>query len=328
MDVIAMHQAGFNMAAASLGTAFTGGQANLLRRYAKEVILAYDSDGAGVNAAMRAISILKETGIPAKVLNMEPYKDPDEFIKALGKEEFEKRIENAENSFFYELRIISRDYDLKDPEGKTRFYREIARKLCEFSEEVERENYIEAVCEKYNIGFDSLRKLVLGYAAANGDVPVRAEKPKSGINSKTTHEDNVKKPQQLFLTWIIEEPSLYPRIKKYVTPEDFTLDIYKRAAKRLFEEIDKGSTDPAGIISMFTEEEEQTEVAKLFNTHLTDIGSGREKEKAFKEIFIKLKKNSYEYLSEHSGSDADALTRAVEGKRLLEELNKLRIDFE
>lgn len=99
MDVIAMHQAGFTQAAASLGTAFTIGQANLIKRYVKEVLLAYDSDGAGTNAALRAIGILKEAGLSGKVINMEPYKDPDEFVKNLGAEEFVKRIEGAENSF-------------------------------------------------------------------------------------------------------------------------------------------------------------------------------------------------------------------------------------
>ena len=158
MDVIAMHQAGFGQAVASLGTSFTAGQANLLRRFTGEVILAYDSDGAGVNAALRAIGILGESGLTGKVLNLEPYKDPDEFMKKEGAEAFRERIAQAENSFFFELRMLQRDYDLKDPESKTRFHREIARKLCGFSEEVERENYIEAVAQKYHIGFENLRR--------------------------------------------------------------------------------------------------------------------------------------------------------------------------
>ena len=93
MDVIALHQAGFDNAVASLGTSLTSGHASLLKRYTKEVYLTYDSDGAGVKAALRAIPILKEVGITAKVINMKPYKDPDEFIKALGPEEYQKRIE-------------------------------------------------------------------------------------------------------------------------------------------------------------------------------------------------------------------------------------------
>ena len=148
---IAMHQAGFDQAVASLGTAFTIGQASLLKRYAKEVLLSYDSDGAGVKAALRAIGILKEAGLTGKVINLEPYKDPDEFMKNLGKEAFQERIDHAENSFLFEIRMLEKEFNLSDPEDKTKFHREIARKLCEFSEEVERENYIEAVAEKYHI---------------------------------------------------------------------------------------------------------------------------------------------------------------------------------
>lgn len=181
MDVIALHQAGFDNAVASLGTALTSGHANLLKRYTKEVYLTYDSDGAGVKAALRAIPILKEVGIVTKVINMRPYKDPDEFIKALGAEEYQKRIDEAENSFLFEIRIMQENYDMNDPESKTAFYNEIAQKLLGFSEELERNNYIEAVAEKYQIGFDNLRKLVNNLAVKGGIV--REHTPlKSGIN--------------------------------------------------------------------------------------------------------------------------------------------------
>ena len=92
MDVIALHQAGFTNAVASLGTALTVGHASLLKRYVNEVYLTYDSDEAGTRAALRAIPILKDAGITAKVIRMDPYKDPDEFIKNLGAEAFENGI--------------------------------------------------------------------------------------------------------------------------------------------------------------------------------------------------------------------------------------------
>lgn len=120
MDVIALHQAGFTNAVASLGTAFTGQQANIIRRYTENVFLTYDSDEAGVKAALRAIPLLRQVGINAKIIHMEPYKDPDEFIKALGTEEFQKRIDEAENSFFFEIDIIKRSFDMNDPEQKTK----------------------------------------------------------------------------------------------------------------------------------------------------------------------------------------------------------------
>ena len=110
MDVIALHQAGFVNAVASLGTAFTGLQANLLKRYTDEVYIVYDSDGAGEKATLRAIPILKAAGLSTKVVNMEPYKDPDDFIKALGTEEFQKRIDHASNSFYYEIDVLEKNY--------------------------------------------------------------------------------------------------------------------------------------------------------------------------------------------------------------------------
>ena len=131
MDVISMHQAGFTNAVASLGTAFTPGHANLLRRYTEQAVLTYDSDGAGVKAALRAIPILKEAGISAKVLNLKPYKDPDEFIKALGREAFEERIGQAKNSFLFETDVLYGQYDMGDPEQKTAFHNALAGKLSD-----------------------------------------------------------------------------------------------------------------------------------------------------------------------------------------------------
>ena len=108
-----------------------------LKRYTGEVILTYDSDEAGTRAALRAIPILKDAGITAKVLHMDPYKDPDEFIKALGPEAFQERIDQAENSFLFELMALEKEYDLKDPESKTAFFNRTAAKLVEFEEELE-----------------------------------------------------------------------------------------------------------------------------------------------------------------------------------------------
>ena len=327
MDVISMHQAGFTQAVASLGTAFTAGQANILRRYAKEVILAYDSDGAGVHAALRAIGILKEVELTGKVLNLTPHKDPDEFIKAEGVEAFQERLDHAENSFFFELRILQQNYDLQDPESKTQFYREIARKLCDFTEEVERENYIQAVADKYHIGFDNLRKLVLSYASKTGMVQP-AVRAKSGIQPKNSPEENRKKPQRLFLTWLVEEPGVYSKIKKYISLEDFTEDLYKKVAERLFEDLEKGEINPAAIISLFTDEEEQGEVAAVFNTRLQEITTKQDKEKAFHDIVMALKRNSYDYFSAQLGFDVQALNKVIEGKKALEELSKTHISLD
>ena len=327
MDVIAMHQAGLNQAVASLGTAFTLGQAGLLKRYTKEVLLSYDSDGAGVKAALRAIGILKEAGLTGRVINLEPYKDPDEFIKNLGAEAFQERIDNAENSFLFEIRMLQREYDLNDPEKKTEFHRAVAKKLCEFPEEVERENYLEAVAEKYHIGFESLRKLVASTAASTG-LARPVERPKSGIQKKTTPEDNVKKTQRLLLTWLAEEPQIYPKIAAFLSAEDFTEELYRKVADRLFENLSRGEVNAAAIISMFPEEEEQREAAAIFNTSLVEPETKKEKEKALHDILVSVKRISYEYNSGRLGSDVEALNRVIAGKKALEELSKTHISLD
>lgn len=327
MDVIAMHQAGFTQAVASLGTAFTAGQANLLRRYTDNVLLAYDSDGAGTKAALRAIGILREVGLTGKVISMVPHKDPDEFIKNLGREAFQERIDHAENSFMFEIRILERDFDLKDPEGKTRFYREIAKKLCSFEVEVERENYLEAVAEQYHIGFEQLRKLVHSYAAQTG-LAKPVERPKSGIAKKNTPEENSRRVQRMLLTWITDMPQVLPRITRYISPSDFTEELYRRVAERLFADIEKGSYNPGSIISLFEDEEEQREAAALFNTKVEALETKQEKERAFHDIVYAVKKNSYEYYTGKLGSDVGALNQVIQGKKALEELGKAHISLD
>ena len=327
MDVIAMHQAGYTQAVASLGTAFTAGQAALLKRYADEVLLAYDSDGAGTNAALRAIGILKEAGLRGRVIDMHPYKDPDEFVKNMGTEAFQERIDQAQNSFFFELKILERDYHLEDPESKTAFHREIAKKLCSFEEEVERENYIESVAKRYHIGYENLRKLVSSYAARTGLVkPV--ERPKSTVSSKPKPQDNIKRLQRLLLTWVVEEPVVDPRIKPYIRAEDFTEELYRQVADKLFAGLEQGSFNPASIISTFEEEEEQRAVAELFNTKLAELTTDQEREKAFHDIVYAVKKNSFEYYSARMGSDMEAISQVIQGKKELEELSKTHISLQ
>lgn len=328
MDVIALHQAGFDNAVASLGTALTSGHANLLKRYTKEVYLTYDSDGAGVKAALRAIPILKEVGIITKIINMQPYKDPDEFIKAMGAEEYQKRIDNAENSFMFEIRIMQKDYDMKDPESKTAFYNEIAKKLLAFSEELERNNYIEAVAQKYNISFDDLRKLV-NNLAMKGGVVNKPTQLKSGIHENKKKEDGMKQSQKLLLTWLIEDTRLFRTVSNLITPEDFTEELYHKVAATLFEQFaNEGAVNPAKIISMFEDEEEQKEVAGLFNARIHEVETQNEMEKALKETIIRVKQNSINYREAHANpSDINAMMQFIKERKDLQQLEKLHISI-
>lgn len=323
MDVIALHQAGFSNAVASLGTSFTPGHANLLKRYTKEVYCTFDSDGAGIRAALRAIPILKEAGISAKIVRMAPYKDPDEFIKAEGADAYQKRIDEAQNSFLFEIEVLEQEYDLGDPEGKTAFYNAVAKKILEFEEELERENYIEAVAKKYQIGFENLRKLVIHQGTRAG-LTRETRSLKSGISEKKKKEDGMKQSQKLMLTWLIEEPELFAQISTYLSPKDFTEELYRRAAEMVFSQCQEGKLNPAGIISMFTEEEQQREIAALFNARLEKVDTPSEKEKALRETIIRLKENSIVYQSKHlEPTDMEGLQRLITDKKNVEKLRHM-----
>lgn len=328
MDVIALHQAGFTNAVASLGTALTSGHASLIKRYVNEVYLTYDSDEAGTKAALRAIPILKEAGITAKIIRMEPYKDPDDFIKNMGAEAFEERINKARNGFLFSLEILERDYDMNSPEGKTAFFNEVARRLNEFEEEIERNNYIEAVAEKYKVGFENLRKLV-GKVAIKTGLAKPATKPKQATGRENGKEDGNLQSQKILLTWLIENEYLFAQIKKYITPKDFTKELYQTVAELLYEQYEDGQLNPAKVMNHFTNEEEHREVASLFHTKIQKLDTKAEQEKALRETIIRVKTNSVDEASKQlDPTDIQGLQQLMEAKRSLQDLQKLHISID
>lgn len=300
MDVIALHQVGFTNAVAALGTAFTTFHANLIKRYTNEVLLTFDSDGAGTQAALRAIPMLKEAGLSIKVINMKPYKDPDEFIKALGAEEYRKRINEARNAFFFEIDVLQTEYDMSDPEQKTKFFHETARRLTGFGEELERNFYIDAVAKAYQIDVEQLRKLVnkLGSQIVVGINEPR-ETRSDTAKVRKGQEDGIVKSQKLMLTWLIEDNSFFDKIKSFLGPEDFTEGIYHEAAALVFEQYEKEhSVNPAKIISCFQNKEEQSEVAALFSAEIQGEMDEAGRQKALSDTVLRLKENSLDKQSQ------------------------------
>ena len=324
MDVIAMHQAGFTNAVASLGTAFTSQHAALLKRYTDQVVLTYDSDGAGVKAALRAIPILKSVGMSVRVLNMRPYKDPDEFIKNLGPEAFRQRIAEARNSFLFEIDTLRQQYSMEDPEQKTAFYNETARKLLEFPEALERDNYIQAVAREYFINYEDLKRLVNQMGSRYGTAlpgtqaaretgisgEIYGEKPKT-FQKKKDREEGIRQSERLLLTWLIEDPRLFDKIQGIIGPEDFVKPLYRRAAQMVFEGHENGEVSPAAILNHFIDDEgNYKEVAALFNASLNDSLSNEEQKKAFADTVMKVKKSSLDYQS-RTASDLNELQRII-----------------
>lgn len=310
MDVISMHQAGFDNATASLGTAFTIQQAMLLKRYTDKVYLAYDSDGAGVNAAQKAILILREVGISARVINMQPYKDPDEFMKNLGAEEFEKRIVQAESSLMFQVRIAAGNYNQQDPEGRTQFQQEVVKLVSVLKDPLERDNYIEAIANQYFIDKKKLTDSVNRY----GKYQMERKQYQEAVQEETPQdtrkrerlEERKQQPQRLLLTWLVNYPAqLFPQLREKITPEDFVDEPYHRLAEQLFEQYETtGAVNPALLINQYEDMEEQMRVASVLQTTLQIEPSPEDNSLIITEIVQKVKeesiKNQLAHLQDYS----------------------------
>ena len=307
MDVISMHQAGFDNAVASLGTAFTIGQAGIIKRYADEVYLAYDSDGAGTKATLKAIEIMREVGLVTRVIDMKPYKDPDEFIKNMGSDAFEERIKNATTGIVFEIDTIAAGYNLKDPEDKIKFTKETAKRLSGIEEVVARHSYIDAIAEKYFLDKDGLKSMVTKYGSA-------------GLASKTSYEEqtqrdtstlgkvkpseDINKPQRLLLTWLVNDTGLFKILEDIISEDDFMDSDYKVVAQTLFEQYrNSGEVNPAAIIDLFDDVEKQRLVAQILQTELPFDTTIDEKERAINDVVKKTKLARIDYELGQSAQD-------------------------
>jgi len=306
MDVIALHQAGFDCAVASLGTAFTPGQAMLIKRYTGEVILTYDSDGAGQKAALRAIPILKQAGLSVRVLNMRPYKDPDEFIVYMGAEAYQQRIDEAVNSFLYEVDALRQEYDLSNPEKKTAFHRAIAAKLTEFTDELERNNYLESVAARQDIPPALLRDMVHTFGGRVVARETEEADEKRRQRKRKEKDEGIREAQRLVLNWIATEPVSYEKIIQYITPEDFLDETFRQVAEAVFASLAAGEhVQPAGILNRFLDDEEKrNQVAAVFNTTLDPEITREEREKILAETVRRVKRH---YLDQAVRSETDPL---------------------
>ena len=312
MDVISMHQAGFNQAVASLGTALTPGHARLLKRYTDNVLITYDSDEAGVKAALRAIPLLKEAGLSTKVINMRPYKDPDEFIKAMGAEAFQERIDNAENSFMYEIGTMLKNYDRGDPESETAFEREVAVKLVTFKEKLERDNYLKAVCRQFMRPEDGMRQMVSRLGNQEGIISRNAGagtmQPNVERKPKKKREDGLRQAEKMLLTWLISDRDIFDKVAAYIKPEDFIDPLFSGVAEKVYEQYGTGNISPAAIIADYATTEEHTEVAAMFSADLDESLNNLEREKTLNDIVIRIKANSLNH----------ELNKTVDPKRMQE----------
>ena len=337
MDVIAMHQAGFENSTASLGTAFTDGQASIIKKYTTDVYLAYDSDAAGTNAAMKAISILRKYDMSQKVIDLRPHKDPDEFIKAEGREAFEDRIKNAMNGRLFEINYISGSYNMDDPEEKTKFMKAAGKLLAGIDDKVERTNYIEKVATQYYLDKEVLRGIVseIGLAGLGQrnladtiieDVPEvidnRARREARSSVQESQGKDNPYEEKEMYLLTILaNNEELIGKLDGVVNEEDFTEGITSEVAKLLYEQYrSTGRTDTATIISDFEDLESQEKVSRILTSDFDFDTTPSAMEKILNDLIIKVKTNNIDKKLK-SGSGTNRIQLAQEK----EKIKKLRI---
>ena len=340
MDVIALHQYGFTNAVASLGTAFNEKHAKLLKRYTKKVILTQDSDEAGIRAKLRALPILRAEGLSVKVLDMSPYKDPDEFLKALGPEAFEERIRKAKNSFLFEIDVLKKSYDLTDPEGKTDFYNAVAEKLAEFSEALERDNYTRTVARDHFIPYEELKRLVnqkglkrgLSSDRVSGSYgePERMRPPRK--REGKGRDTGLLRSERIVLTGLCEQPELFERISSQLVPEDFTDELYRDIAAEIYKRCGEGNFNPASLIDRYSQDEEtKKRVVEIINAKpfipekASDGADGVDEEAEEKDSMLKSVEDALRRIRLHSLEQR--MNAAVESgdalllQRLIEEKN-------
>ena len=329
MDVISMHQAGFTNAVASLGTALTSGHASLLKRYTQEVLLLYDSDEAGIRAALRGIPILRDAGVSSRVVNLKPYKDPDEFIKNMGAEAFEERLGQASDSFMFRVSIAESEFPMDEPQGQNRFFERCAELLLELKDELERNLYIEAIVKKYRgqygVSVEDLRKRVNTLALKGTPAENRTQPKTSGGQNKKKKESASDQAQKLMLTWLVTYPGIFDKVAQYLNAEDFIVPLYKEVAQMLFRQREEeGQVNPAKLLNSFTDSEEQREVASLFNATI-HLETQQEQDRAFADTLLRIKAESLAEKNRNlDPTDMVGLQQILREKKELEELGRKR----
>lgn len=242
MDVISLHQAGFTNAVACLGTALTENHARLLKRYTDLIVLTQDSDSAGLNAKIRSFPILYSAGLKVNILDMGAYKDPDEFIKANGPDAYRDCIKKSKNAFLYIVNALKDRYDMSDPASRTEYYNDIAARLTMFSDQVERDSYIQSVSVEQMIKYDDLKYLVDKHLMTPGKYLQTSERPETFAaesmtdvpaekkDTKTEHSENI------LLYWMIQRPEIIDPIFSILKTDDFTDGVRRTIAEHLLAE--------------------------------------------------------------------------------------------
>ena len=264
MDVISLNQAGFDSAVATLGTAITPQQANKMKHYAPEVVISYDSDGAGQNATMKAINLLSEAGVRARVLNIPDAKDPDEYIKNFGADSFRKLLSGTATALDHEFGRLQSGIDMSVPAGKAEFLKKAVIFLAKIRSDTDRTVYISETARISGQPVNAISDLVkdrvkkdINYEQRSTERElIRGAVKRDPINPDSLTFPREEKAERGIIAYMMHSPDLLPRVERSLSAEDFPTEFNRRVFSFISEHIKSGDTvDTALIGSEFTAEE-------------------------------------------------------------------------
>lgn len=288
MDAIAIYQAGFHNVVASLGTAFNKDHAKVLKSYANSVILLFDSDEAGVKAVLRAIPVLKNTGLKIKVLQVHDAKDPDEFIKKFGVTEFGELLKNAKNHIIFQAEQLEKKYDLNILDDKIAYSKDIAKLLSSVESSIETDAYLKEVSRVTQIDIASIQNEI--NRLNNGVQTVRMVSKVSQIN-----KNGVDDARSGLISMLVSNKVYYDLLHTHIEPKEFVEDFYIRTVEYIYSLYSQGKpVNKESVISFFETVEEQSRITKLFVRQVGYIEG--EIEKALNDLVKKVKEAYYDKL--------------------------------
>lgn len=277
MDVIALNQAGFTNAVATLGTALTNEQAVLMKRYADEVIICYDADGAGQKATARAIDILRKAGLPIKILTVPSGKDPDEFIRSKGENgpaAFKLLIEKCGNDIEYRLMKLKENYNLNTTDGKVAFLNEAVKIVATIESPIERDVFASKLCTELEIDknafLEQISKVKRRDRRENIKKETRQIQAELNGQSDKINREHYKKPrsssaEEALLVYLINNPDYANSISERVTPDKFSNSLIKRYYEYVLSKI-KSGYEPLTSVSSDFNSDEVSYLYKLIST--------------------------------------------------------------
>jgi DNA primase len=244
MDVIAINQAGFENVVATLGTALTPEQACLMKQYADEIIIAYDSDGPGQTATHRAINLLSEAGCETRIIKMDGAKDPDEYIKKFGAGRFRQLLDRSDGAIDFELRKCASDIDLDTEQGKIVYLKRCVKLLADISSPIEREVYISRIASENGVNREMILQQVNGLIKKNIRESDKSEKQavENFTVQRRTNPDSVSHPKEYkaetgIISYLSANPDELGFVSSRITPEHFVTDFNRRIYEAVTEKI-------------------------------------------------------------------------------------------